>query len=383
MSNLIEQRNQLYHQARSAADPSTAQRIWNEADRVEQRMAVERRQEATAWPDDDKDKPYKGQRATEEYRSAFDTYLRRGPRQMSDAEQRALAADNDPAGGYVLLPEATNDKVILAVNNSVVIRQLATVVDVMGAQSIGVPVVVDDPADADWTNELATGSEDSTMDFGKRELHPWPAAKRLKATQKLLLRAKNAEAIIGQRLAYKLSVTFEKGYLTGDGAEKPLGIFTASSQGVSTSRDVSTGNTSTSIGGDGLSNALYSLKERYLNSPSLRWIFHRDGVKQIRQLKDATTGIYYFSPGDMVGQPDRILGVPVVMSEFAPNTFTTGLYVGIVGDFQHYWCADAGTISIQRLNELYIETNQIGFIARFEGDGAPALEEAFARVKLG
>ena len=45
----------------------------------------------------------------------------------------------------------------------------------------------------------------------------------------------------------------------------------------------------TSIGGDGLVNALYSLKEGYLRSPSLRWLFHRDAVKQIRLLKDGTT----------------------------------------------------------------------------------------------
>jgi HK97 family phage major capsid protein len=30
------------------------------------------------------------------------------------------------------------------------------------------------------------------------------------------------------RLAYKMSVTQEKAYLTGDGNQKPLGVFTAS-----------------------------------------------------------------------------------------------------------------------------------------------------------
>jgi hypothetical protein len=39
-------------------------------------------------------------------------------------------------------------------------------------------------------------------------------------------------------------------------------------------------------------------------------------------------------------------------------------------------------MQIQRLNELYVETNQVGFIGRPETDGAPVLEEAFVRVKL-
>jgi HK97 family phage major capsid protein len=39
-------------------------------------------------------------------------------------------------------------------------------------------------------------------------------------------------------------------------------------------------------------------------------------------------------------------------------------------------------MQVQRLNELYAETNQVGFIGRLETDGAPVLEEAFVRVKL-
>lgn len=35
-----------------------------------------------------------------------------------------------------------------------------------------------------------------------------------------------------------------------------------------------------------------------------------------------------------------------------------------------------------RLNELYADTNQVGFIGRLETDGAPVLEEEFVRVKL-
>jgi hypothetical protein len=36
---------------------------------------------------------------------------------------------------------------------------------------------------------------------------------------------------------------------------------------------------------------------------------------------------------------------------------------------------------VQRLVELYAETNQVGFIGRAEVDGMPVLAEAFARLK--
>jgi HK97 family phage major capsid protein len=67
----------------------------------------------------------------------------------------------------------------------------------------------------------------------------------------------------------------------------------------------------------------------------------------------------------------------------ALNTFTTGQYVGIVGDFSFYWIAHALNVSVQRLVELHAATNQVGFIGRLESDGMATLDEAFARVKLG
>ena len=38
---------------------------------------------------------------------------------------------------------------------------------------------------------------------------------------------------------------------------------------------------------------------------------------------------------------------------------------------------------IKRLDELYAETNQTGYIVRYEGDGAPVVGEAFVRLQIG
>ena len=167
--------------------------------------------------------------------------------------------------------------------------------------------------------------------------------------------------------------------MPGSGPSQPLGVFTASNDGISTGRDVNTGNTTSSIGADNLRNVKYNQKGNYW--PSLRWIFHRDAVKAISKLKDGN-GQYLWQPGITTGDPDRLIGFPVIMSEYAPNTFTTGLYVGILGAFEHYWIADALSMEIQRLEELYAAANQVGFLIRSETDGLPVLEEAFTRVTL-
>ena len=131
---------------------------------------------------------------------------------------------------------------------------------------------------------------------------------------------------------------------------------------------------------DGLLNAKYSLKGQYWNRAD--WIFHRDAMKQISKLKDGE-GQYLWRESVRDGEPDRLLGRPIMMSEYAPNTFTTGLYVGILGDFSNYWIADAVDMQVQVLKELYAETNQTGYIGRLSTDGMPILAESFARVKLG
>ena len=100
----------------------------------------------------------------------------------------------------------------------------------------------------------------------------------------MLRQAPNVESIVMQRLAQS-SAFPRKRLLTGNGAKKPLGVFTASADGVPTSRDVLTGS-ATDFTFDGLISAKYSLKSGY--QKKAKWLFHRDGVAKIAKLKDTT-----------------------------------------------------------------------------------------------
>jgi HK97 family phage major capsid protein len=48
----------------------------------------------------------------------------------------------------------------------------------------------------------------------------------------------------------------------------------------------------------------------------------------------------------------------------------------VFGDFGYYWIAERQNRTFQRLNELYAETGQIGFIASERIDGKLILPEA-------
>ena len=316
----------------------------------------------------------------------FRSWLRSGPAGAEadpDAahEFRALSAGVDTQGGYLVAPEQFVTELIQELDDLVYIRSWATPQQVMGAETLGVPSLDADPDDADWTTELATGNEDDAMKFGKRQLHPHPLAKRIKISNQLLRRSSlPVENIVRERLAYKFGITQEKAFLVGNGAGQPLGVFTASADGISTSRDMSTDNGATAVTFDGLQNAKFALKASYRRTA--RWLFHRDAIKQLSKIKDSDNR-YIWQMSVREGEPDRLLGVPYFESEFVPNTFSTGLYVGILGDFSYYWIADDIQMQVQRLVELYAETNQVGLILRAATDAMPVLESAFVRVKLG
>lgn len=313
-------------------------------------------------------------------KAVFQKYLKRGINGLTDVEQRSLDATTDANGAYTVPDEQFVAQLIKDVDNIVVIRGLATKFQLTKAASLGFPTLSADPADADWTTELLTGDPDSTMAFGKREFTPSPLAKKIKISRTLINRSPlPIENIVRERMAYKFGITEEKAYMTGNGTGAPLGVFTASADGIDTDRDVSTANTSTAITFDGLINAKYSLTAPHMANAS--WIFHRDALKMLAKIKD-DDGKYIWNQSVVTGQPDALLGSPFFMSEYAPNTFTASQYVGILGDFKYYWIVDALDMQIQVLYELYAETNQIGYICRKEGDGMPILGSAFARVKL-
>ncbi len=312
-------------------------------------------------------------------RAALRTYVLGGRGALTPEQARALNAGNDPEGGYLQPPMQWIKELIKAVDDAVPLRGLATVHQLMATDSLGVPTLDTDLGDAEWTSEIGTGSQDDALRVGKRELSPNPIAKRVKISRKLLrLTSGNAEDLVRERLTYKFGVTQEKAFMTGDGNKKPLGLFTASDDGIPTSRDVNSGS-ATGFTGNGLIDAKYTLKAAYW--PRARWLFHRDALKVIRKLKTTTDEQYIWQPGLAADRPDTILDVPYVVSEFVPNTFTDGLYGGMIGDFKNYWIAESLSLEIQRLVELYAETNQVGFIGRQELDGMPVLAEAFVRIK--
>jgi HK97 family phage major capsid protein len=321
-----------------------------------------------------------GPRGTANYRKAFTQYLATGQRE----QMAALQSDSPTQAGYLLASEQLAAGILKDVDDLVFVRRYAKIHTVMEAGSLGIRKRTARMSSFDWSQELTISTEDSALAYGKRSLTPHHLTGMIKVSRDLVRRSMGGvEAEVRYEMARNAAEEMEDGYLTGTGAQQPLGVFTASTDGISTNRDVNTGST-TSITADGLLNAKYALKSQYRNEVlgAVRWLFHRDAIKIIAKLKD-TTNQYLWQPGLQSGQPDRLLNLPVDESERVPNTFTDGNYVGLLANWQFYEIADALDMEMQVLYERYADSNQIGYIGRLKTDGMPTIEEAFVRVKCG
>jgi len=279
--------------------------------------------------------------STVDYMNSAISVLCGNSRAILGDETRALQADSDAAGGYLVAPEQMVFTVIETLDDMVFMRGLATVYSLPNAVSLGAPVREVDMDDIDWTGEITSTVRDTGLTFGKRDLYPHPLSKEIQVSKKLVRVSQiNIPDYIARAFGRKMGYVEENAFLNGSGVNQPLGIFTSSDSGISASRNVSAGNTTSAITADGLVNCVMNLRKQYRTRPSVRWVFHRDAVKMIRKLKDGE-GQYLWRMGLTESEPDRILGYPYEESEYAPNTFTTGLNVGIIGDMSFYWIADS------------------------------------------
>lgn len=310
---------------------------------------------------------------------AFRNVLRDGS-QASMQIYAALQQDNPTQAGYLVAPEQFVNELIKELADATFMRQKARVLPTLsGAQSMGFPLRTAGMSSFAWGTELSAPTADASLAFGKREFKPRPGTSEILVSKTLVRNVANVDAMIRGEIAEEVSARLETAYMTGNGTQCPLGVFVASADGINTDRDVSTGNTATDVKFDGLMEAKYAVKDKY--QPRCEWIFHRDAIKRIAKLKDSA-GQYVWQPSVQKNAPDMLLGKPINSSEYAPNTFTTGQYVGLYGDLNNYWICDSMAMEIQVLAELFARTNQIDYLCRIETDGAPVMPAAFARVTL-
>lgn len=362
-------------------------RFADEIKREEELLSAEKRVAGENLAAQNKDEQRGKQSPENELRStAFRKLLVQGEQSLSLDEHRTLTTGSDTQAGFLNSPQEFVQQLIERVHDEVFIEAASTQHTTTNANGLGFPSLETYPGKIKMITEIGEVKEDKALAFGKREFKPHLARNLIKISTKMLRAdGMNPETIAINAMTYIISITKEYMYLLGTGNQEPLGLFTASDKGIPTSRDFTTdmnaGNDPTgafNFTADALKGVKYSLKAQYMKTAS--WLFHRDAVARLAKLKTGD-GYYIFDATDKVGAVDQLLGRPLMMSEYVPNTFTASQYVGMFGDLSKYWTVNSLALRIQRLNELFAATGEVGFLFELEFDGMPVLSEAFTRIK--
>lgn len=321
----------------------------------------------------------------------FKRFLADGPRGLSQedvdvmkryniaVENRTMAAFN--AGqSEMLTPQEFSTKLIEDVTKKVAVRRLAQSITLTTLAGFHAPTLAEDTEESDATGELTAPSSASDIEFGSRELRPHQFTKKILLPIALLQSSPfDIEGLAVKQLGSKRARKEESMFCNGSGTGEALGLFTASNFGIPTSRDTVCGDSS-DFTWDGMIDVIAALREEY--QVGAKFLLARNAWARLRKLKDGE-GRYVWQPSVLSGQPNTILDYPYEFSDYVPSTYTTGKYVGIFGNFDWYWIVDFAFNYLQRLDELYAETNQVALINRFWTDGAPVQPAAFVRMKLG
>lgn len=316
-------------------------------------------------------------------KDAILTLLRKGERRMprdlrqyvkaADAPEsmdyKALSISDDTLGGYFALPEIVTGELIKAVTLISPVRQFANV-RTTSANSVKLPVRTS-PTAASWTTETGTRTASTNPAFGMKDIPTHEMyALMLMSRQLLEDSVFDFEAEMRDEFSTQMAKLEGAAFLAGDGNGKPYGILTDANV---------TANSVTAAGGASLTSAdpiitmVHDLKSAY--APQARIFLNRKTLGVIRKLKDSNQR-YIWEPGLPNGNPATIVDLPYTEMPDMPD-IASNAYPIAVGDWKRcYTVVDRSTIAVQRLEELYATSAQIGLLAFKRVGGQVVLSEA-------
>lgn len=150
-------------------------------------------------------------------------------------------------------------------------------------------------------------------------------------------------------------------FVTGDGSAKPNGIVTAATVGYTS--------TTTGVSGvpqdDDVIETFHSVIPEYRRNAY--WLMSDPTAKGIRKLQDSN-GQYIWQPGLQAGQPDTLLGRPVVIDTNVADAATSAKSM-VFGDFSGYFIRDVRGVRIERSDDYAFGNDLVTWRFLFRTDG--------------
>ena len=171
------------------------------------------------------------------------------------------------------------------------------------------------------------------------------------------------EGYLAMQAGRAIGNAFGAHMVTGTGTGQPRGIVTDATLGVTGGATVAGAFTA-----DNLIDLHFSVIAPYRASRSAGWIVKDSSLGGIRKLKDGA-GRYLFEPAATLGEPDTLLGKPIVTD---PNVAAVALSAKSVlfGDFSQYFVRLAGGIRFERSDDFKFDADLVAYRALLRADAA-------------
>jgi len=251
-----------------------------------------------------------------------------------------------------------------------VVRRIAKTITTSAERKIPIAAT---HSTAKWTAENAAITE-STPTFEQKTLDAFKLTDLIKVSVELLQDSMfDIESYIAAEFARAFATAEEEAFCVGTGVGQPTGIFTESGGTVGV-----TAASATAITVDNLIDLVYALKSPYRRNAV--FLMRDITISSLRKLKD-NNSVYLWQPSVQAGQPDRLLGYPIYTSTYVPAVGAGALPIAF-GDFSNFWIADRMGRTVQRLNELYAGSGQIGYLSVQRVDGKVILAEGIQLLAM-
>jgi len=289
-----------------------------------------------------------GARGEAEVKGFVDGYLRKG----SMAEVKSISGVTPQDGGYAV-PDEMDARIGAELKEISPIRRIAQVARTSTAGYR--KLFATGGTGSGWVSETAARPETATPTFREiapptGELYANPAASQAMLDDA----AFDLEGWLAKEIASEFARAEGAAFVSGSGVNRPQGFLSVpTSLANDTARPFGTlqynGSGHATGFGDTIEDTLidlaHSLKSGHRQGAS--WVMNSATLAEVRKLK-ATDGNFLWQPGLIEGQPDRLLGYPVVEAEDMPD-IAAGNFPIAFGNFKAgYLIAERSATAILR-----------------------------------
>jgi HK97 family phage major capsid protein len=329
---------------------------------------------------------------------AFNAFIRRGMKAMRASEKehlvptdageqgwnyksldlKSLNLTDDTLGGYFVLPDIIQDEIIRNVVLISPIRGLARVMQT-SSNNVKIPVLTA-PTAAAWTSETGTRTVSTNPQFGMKDVPTHECYALMLFSRQLL---EDSFFDMEKEISFEFSQQFAKlegtAFVSGTGIGQPLGFLNDPNilNGTNTYTSASSG----VLAADDLISAVHNFKAFAYYMQNAQWVMNLKTLGVVRKMKDSQNR-YLWEPGLSLADPPMILNMKYVIAPDMPDVATSA-YAVAFGDFQRgYRIVDRTQIAVQRLEELYATSAQIGVLAYKRIGAQTVLSEAIYCIQI-